>query len=221
MITIKYIGYAAISVIFAFLLSVPFLPSFIPSSDIIILNVGSETPTKILARGVEILWFNWQSYIYIFLGSLIAFAITTIVMSWISANNSAQIKKSQDALDEQIASLKQTEETFVDTHTKKIRKQLDEQYQHLADRLESCNNAQRLLNESQEQAEKLRRQTDKNDDYQAKLNTGALNQKRRAVKQKRLIIAFLEAKEWRVNDELLTYARLLEMATEFADQKVD
>ena len=221
MITIKYIGYTAISVMFAFLLSVPFLPSFIPSTDIVIAKMGSDNTAEILARGVEILWFSWQSYVYIFLASLAAFAITTIVISWISADNNAQIKKLKEALDEQITSLKHTEDTFIDTHTKKIRKQLDEQYQHLTDRLESCNNAQRLLNESQEQAAKLRRQTDKNDNYQTKLNTGALNQKRRAVKQKRLIIEFLEAKKWRINDKLLTYALLLEMSKEFADQKVD
>jgi len=220
MIAIKYIGYTAISVIFAFLLSVPFLPGFIPSSDIVIFDVGGNSP-KMLASGVEILLFSWQSYVYIFLASLVAYAITTIVMSWISAENNSRTKQLQESLEEQIASLKKTEETFVDTQTKKIRKQLDRQYQHLTDRQESCNNVQRLLNESQEQAAKLRRQTDKNNDYQAKLNTGALNQKRRAVKQKRLIIEFLEAKEWRVNDELLTYARLLEMSKEFADQKVD
>ncbi len=221
MIAIKYIGYTAISVIFAFLLSVPFLPDFIPSTDIVIAKMGSDNTAEILARGVETLWFSWQSYVYIFLASLVAYAITTIVMSWISAENNSRTKQLQESLEEQIASLKKTEETFVDTQTKKIRKQLDRQYQHLTDRQESCNNAQRLLNESQEQAAKLRRQTDKNNDYQAKLNTGALNQKRRAVKQKRLIIEFLEAKEWRVNDKLLTYARLLEMSKEFAAQKVD
>jgi len=130
-----------------------------------------------------------------------------------------RVKKATDMLNEQTRSLKNTETTFIETYTEKVRASFDDEYRSL-DLKRSDNYAtEQILNGTKYELNKIRTKTELINKHQAKRNKGALNQKFRALEQKTLISEYLESQSWTINDEKLTYALLLRKAKEHAKER--
>lgn len=210
--------------VIGFAYAAPFVKSLAPPETTVLVDLAKDN--IILAEGASVIWYHWQSYAYIALFVIIVCLICVLLLDFALTRTDRRVTEKVAELDEQIRSLKNTEETFIERSTLQIKASLNNEHQKIELKLQEYNVAQqeqerakRELNQIKHNTAEIAKASRIANSKTNKLSRGAMGQKNRVVNNKVMIAQFLELQNWHVGGEKLTYGRLLDLSRDKLDPR--
>ncbi|WP_421299589.1 hypothetical protein [Aeromonas veronii] len=195
------------------LFAAPFLDFLTPDSTIWLIDTSNSMKPVLLAKGSETLWFQWQSWSYIFIFCLVTALILGLMFNTLRTFSDKSLVEAKQKLAQKSEELEQ----FKRQYRQQVEQDVLRAHSQKAERL---NKRERELDTIQVQA--ARQQTESSERLklanhavrrQHKETMSKLGQRDRLREEKKLIAEFLEQANWTFTDGTkITYSSLKEVA---------
>jgi TolA-binding protein len=213
-----------IMAVIGFAYAAPFVKFLAPPETTVLVDLTQNN--TIVAEGSAVIWYHWQSYAYIALFVIIVCLICVLLLDFALTRTDRRVTEKVVELDEQIRSLKSTEETFIERNTLQIKASLNNEHEKIELKLQEYNFAQqeqeiakRELNQIKHTTTELAKASKIANFKTNQFSKGAIGQKNRVVNDKVMIAQFLELQNWHIGGEKLTYGRLLNLSRDKLDPR--
>lgn len=197
------------------LFAAPFLDFLTPDSTIWLVDASNSMKPVLLAQGSETLWFQWQSWSYIFIFCLVTALILGVMFNTFRTFSDASLIEAKQKLAQKSEELEKFKQQY--------RQQMEQDVLRAhSQKAEQLNRRERELDTIQNQA--ARQQTESSERLklanhairrQHKETMSKLGQRDRLSNEKRLIAEYLKHAGLTLDDEPLDYTKLKQLARSF------
>jgi hypothetical protein len=191
------------------LFAAPFLDFLTPDSTIWLVDLSNSNDPILLAQGAKTLWYQWQSWSYIFTFCLVTACVLGMIYNSIRTFSDASLIEAKQKLAQKSEEL----EKFKRQYRQQVEQDVLRAHSQKAEQL---NRRERELDTIQNQA--ARQQTESSERLklanhavrrQHKETMSKLGQRDRLREEKKLITKFLEQIDWKFSDgSKITYSAL-------------
>ncbi|EKO3587403.1 hypothetical protein KC992_04850 [Candidatus Saccharibacteria bacterium] len=201
------------------LFAAPFLDFLTPSDAIWLVDTTTQSKPEILAQGASTLWYQWQSWSYIFTFCLITACVLGLIYNAIRTFSDETLIEAKQKLaqkTEELETLKRQYRHKVEQDVLRAHSQEAERLKHRERELEIIQDQTATQQIESQERMKMASHAVR---HQQKVTQSKLGQRDRLRDEKKLIAEFLEQSDWTFTDGTkITYRALKAVAKRHQQQ---
>ncbi|HCE2223152.1 TPA: hypothetical protein NJ360_004564 [Vibrio parahaemolyticus] len=197
------------------LFAAPFVGFLTPEDAIWLVDTTNQSNPSILAKGASTLWYQWQSWSYIFTFCLITACVLGLIYNAIRTFSDETLIEAKQKLaqkTEELETLKRqyrhkVEQDVLRAHAKESERLKNKEYE--------LDHIQHLTAEQQNESQERMKMASHAVRHQQKVTQSKLGQRDRLSNEKKLLAEYIEEMDWKFTDgSKVTYSALVKLAKE-------
>lgn len=197
------------------LFAAPFVVFLTPEDAIWLVDTTNQSNPSILAKGASTLWYQWQSWSYIFTFCLITACVLGLIYNAIRTFSDETLIEAKQKLaqkTEELETLKRqyrhkVEQDVLRAHAKESERLKNKEYE--------LDHIQHLTAEQQNESQERMKMASHAVRHQQKVTQSKLGQRDRLSNEKKLLAEYIEEMDWKFTDgSKVTYSALVKLAKE-------
>ncbi|HGF5020264.1 hypothetical protein P3511_22535 [Vibrio parahaemolyticus] len=186
-----------------------------PEDAIWLVDTTNQSNPSILAKGASTLWYQWQSWSYIFTFCLITACVLGLIYNAIRTFSDETLIEAKQKLaqkTEELETLKRqyrhkVEQDVLRAHAKESERLKNKEYE--------LDHIQHLTAEQQNESQERMKMASHAVRHQQKVTQSKLGQRDRLSNEKKLLAEYIEEMDWKFTDgSKVTYSALVKLAKE-------
>ena len=198
----------------------PFLDFLAPPKNILLVDTSDPNNPVLLAQGSETLWFQWQSWMYIFLFCAVTTLVLGIVYNAIRAFSDKQVLESRRKLTQKTGELETLKQQYKREFEVEILQKHSQESERLDSRYAELEAMQHQNHIQKQQAQEKLLAAHHIARQQNRETQSKLGQRDRLRAEKKLLAEFIDQMDWKFGDgSKLTYNGLVKLARQHKHEK--
>lgn len=195
------------------ILGAPFIEFLAPSSQIILFDATDPTNPIILAQGANTLWYQWQIWGYLVIATIIIVSLCALITNYAKKHTDKRITERIKQLSDQMVQNQKEHREFKENTLKELKQSLDMEQTQVDERYEQVRYERIKAEDLHNKTVHMKIEMTNLSKRQMKEVDSKLAQRDRLSEQKKQISNFLNAADWKLNEETkITYALLLKLS---------
>jgi hypothetical protein len=209
-------GFLAVIIVgLVLLFAAPFLDFLTPDSTIWLVDASNAEQPVLLAQGTETLWFQWQSWSYIFVFCLATALLLGIIFNAIRTFSDEALIEAKQKLAQKTEELEQIKREYHREVEQNVLREHSQKAERLDRRERELDTIQKQATTQQMESQERIKMASNAIRHQQKVTQSKLGQRDRLSNEKKLLAKYIEQMNWTFTDgSKITYNALMRLAKE-------
>ncbi|MDE1312718.1 hypothetical protein G6Z90_15875 [Vibrio aestuarianus subsp. cardii] len=197
------------------LFAAPFLDFLTPERTIWLVDASKSEHPVLLAQGSTTLWYQWQSWSYIFTFCLVTACVLGIIYNYIRTFSDETLIEAKQKWAKKTEELEQIKREYRTEVEQNVLREHSQEAERLKHRERELNTIQAQTATQQMESQERMKMASHAVRHQQKVTQSKLGQRDRLSNEKRLLAEYIEEMDWKFTDgSKVTYSALVKLAKE-------
>ena len=197
------------------LFAAPFLDFLTPERTIWLVDASKSEHPVLLAQGSTTLWYQWQSWSYIFTFCLVTACVLGIIYNYIRTFSDETLIEARQKWAKKTEELEQIKREYRTEVEQNVLREHSQETERLKHRERELNTIQAQTATQQMESQERMKMASHAVRHQQKVTQSKLGQRDRLSNEKRLLAEYIEEMDWKFTDgSKVTYSALVKLAKE-------